>query len=134
MATITFHPQELFRFLKDNNLLPERLNQRIASVKSAGGVILVEVYPVLKLHKTMTLALTYRGFENDRLLFAISASRWIDFLLPLITKSFEEGAVTLEKSLLEIDVHELIGKHFSTFVITDIRQKDDHFELTTRHE
>lgn len=134
MATITFHPEELFRFLKDNNLLPENINRRIASVQSAGGVIVLQVYPVLKLKKTVALTLTYRGFKNDRLLFAIKANPLFDIILPLISKSFEEGAVTLEKSLVEIDVHKLIGRHFSMFVITDFKQKGDHFELTTRHE
>lgn len=134
MATITFHPEELFRFLKDNNLLPDKLNRRIASVRSAGGVIVLEVYPVLRLKKTVTLALTYKGFENDRLLFAIKTNPLFDMILPLISKSFEEGAVALEKSLVRIDVHKLIGKHFSMFVITDFQQKGDHFELTTRHE
>ena len=134
MATITFHPEELFTFLRDNNLLPDNINRRIARVKSAGGVIVVDVYPVLKLKRTVALTLTYRGFENDRLLFAVNANPLIDFVLPLISKSFEQGAVTLERSLLQIDVHTLIGRHFSVFVITGVRQKDDHFELTTRHE
>lgn len=133
MAKIIFHPEEVFVFLKENNLLPSPLNRMITSVKTLKGSIVVKLRPFIHLKKTITTEMIYQDYINEQIVFRIKTNFLLDKILPLVSKSFEDGSVSINKSMVSIDTQKIIGKHFNVFTIVDIHQNGDDFEIITRH-
>lgn len=133
MAKITFHPEEVFIFLKENNLLPSPLNRMISSVKTQKGSIIVTLRPFSYLKKTIAVEMIYQEFIDEKIVFKIKTNSLFDKVLPLFSKSFEDESVSIRKSMLSIDTQKIIGKHFNVFTIVDMHQVGADFEITTRH-